>query len=381
MSINTKAAEAVIIGTNAAGTKTPDVKKHNTRKRTGANKKTKKKDRPKKNAPLKGDKDQSSVFIPVSDITAPTTHESVTPITHEAIARTDFQIPTVEKKMVVKTIESKFAKEIRNVAAYARVSTLQDEQEESYESQVEYYSAFIKSNPLWNFAGMYADKGISGTQATKRPEFMRMIEDARQGKIDLIIVKSISRFARNTLDSISYVHELKELGIEVRFEKEELSSFDSSSDMIFNLLAAMAQEESRSISENTKWGLKKRAEMGVRRIGSRRMLGYDQEGDKLVPTEDAWIVKYIFEQYAAGALIKDIIAGLKERGAVTMKGKDTFDYTTITGMLKNENYVGDRLIQKQPPQNYLTKKPDYTVDYESYFIGVNEEYFLLDGLH
>lgn len=175
------------------------------------------------------------------------------------------------------------------------------------------------------------------------------------------------------MDSISYVHELKELGIEVRFEKEELSSFDSSSDMIFNLLAAMAQEESRSLSENMKWGLRKRAEMGIRRIGNRHMLGYDQEGDKLVPTEDAWIVKYIFEQYAAGALIKDIIAGLKERGAVTMKGKDTFDYTTITGMLKNENYVGDRLIQKQPPQNYLTKKPDYTVDYESYFIENDHE--------
>lgn len=280
---------------------------------------------------------------------------------------------TVQKRPVVKTIESAYAKRIKNVAAYARVSTLKDEQEDSYESQMEYYSAYIKSNPQWNFVGMYADKGISGTQAKKRPDFMRMIEDAKAGKIDLIIVKSISRFARNTVDATTYVHELKSIGVEVRFEKEELSSFNASSDMIFNLLAAMAQEESRSISENIKWALKKKAEVGVRRIGSNRVLGYSEEGDILVPNEDAWIAKYIFSRYAAGAEIKEIIAGLKAQGAITMRGNDTFSERTIYSMLKNELYVGDRLIQKSAPQNYLTKQPDYTVDYESYFIEDDHE--------
>lgn len=123
------------------------------------------------------------------------------------------------KKMVVKTVESKLAHRIKKVAAYARVSTLQDAQEDSYESQVAYYSAMIQANPKWEYAGVYADKGISGTQAKKRPEFMRMVRDAKNGMIDLIYVKSISRFARNTMDATKYVHELKAIGVEVVFER------------------------------------------------------------------------------------------------------------------------------------------------------------------
>lgn len=272
------------------------------------------------------------------------------------------------KKMVVKTVESKLAHRIKKVAAYARVSTLQDAQEDSYESQVAYYSAMIQANPKWEYAGVYADKGISGTQAKKRPEFMRMVRDAKNGMIDLIYVKSISRFARNTMDATKYVHELKAIGVEVVFEREGISSFDPSADMVFNLLAAMAQEESRSISENTRWAFVKKAEQGILHLGNNQMLGFDQEGDKLVPNSDAWIVRLVFEEYAKGTAIKDIIRILQEKGALTLGGSNIFHSGTIYSMLRNEKYVGDLLIQKKPPQNYLTKRPDKTKDYDSYFI-------------
>lgn len=277
------------------------------------------------------------------------------------------------KKMVVKTVESKLAHRVKKVAAYARVSTLQDAQEDSYESQVAYYSAMIQANPKWEYAGVYADKGISGTQAKKRPEFMRMVRDAKNGMIDLIYVKSISRFARNTMDATKYVHELKAIGVEVVFEREGISSFDPSADMVFNLLAAMAQEESRSISENTRWAFVKKAEQGILHLGSNQMLGFDQEGDKLVPNADAWIVRLVFEEYASGITVSQIIRNLKGRGALTFTGKDTFDSSTIYHMLANEKYVGDLLIQKSAPVNYLTKRPDYTKDYDSYFIEDDHE--------
>lgn len=273
----------------------------------------------------------------------------------------------------VKTVESKLTHRIKKVAAYARVSTLQEAQEESYENQVAYYNAMIRVNPKWKYAGVYADKGISGTQAMKRPEFMRMVQDAEHGMIDLIYVKSISRFARNTMDAAKYVHELKAVGVEVVFEREGISSFDPSADMVFNLLAAMAQEESRSISENTRWAFVKKAEQGILHLGNNRILGYDQVGDKLVPNEDAWIVRLVFKEYAKGTAIKDIIHILHERGALTLTGKDTFDSGVLYIMLRNVKYAGDLLIQKKPPQNFLTKRPDRTKDYESFFIADDHE--------
>ena len=157
--------------------------------------------------------------------------------------------------MNIRRIAPKIAQ--KKVAAYARVSTLSEEQEESYETQVKYYTSMIEATEGWGFVGIYADQGITGTSAAKRPQFLRMLEDAREGKMNLILCKSISRFSRNFAEAEKYVHELKSINVEIRFEKEGISSFDPGSDLIFSLMAAMAQEESRSISENVKWSYRR----------------------------------------------------------------------------------------------------------------------------
>ena len=217
---------------------------------------------------------------------------------------------------VIRKIEVKKAK--KKVAAYARVSTLMEEQEESYETQKNYYEAFICNNPDWEFAGIYADRGITGTSAKKRPEFMRMIESARNGEINIIFCKSISRFSRNVIDAQQYVHELKSMHVEVRFEKEGISSFDGSADLIFSVLASAAEMESRSISENMKWSYRRKMEQGIRHVGSNRIFGYDEINGKLTPNEDAWIIKLIFEEYAQGAAPRDIMAMLEEKGVTRL---------------------------------------------------------------
>ena len=148
------------------------------------------------------------------------------------------------------------------MAAYCRVSTDQEEQLLSYENQVNYYTKFIKDNPLYTFAGVYADEGISATNTKKREEFNRMIADCREGKIDMIITKSISRFARNTLDCLNYVRELKELGIGILFEKENINTLDAKGEVLLTILSSLAQDESRSISENSTWGIRRRFETG-----------------------------------------------------------------------------------------------------------------------
>ena len=212
-------------------------------------------------------------------------------------------------------------KDKKKVAAYARVSTLMEQQEESYETQRKYYETLIRNHPEWEFAGIFADRGISGTQADKRTDFMRMMEAARNGKIDIILCKSISRFSRNVVDTQHYVHELKSLHVEVLFEKEGISSFDGTADMIFSIMASVAEMESRSISENVKWGVRRRQEAGTFHVGSNHMLGYDEIDGKLTPNQDAWIVKLIFEEYAQRIPISDIIKHLSEKGAKRMRSK------------------------------------------------------------
>ena len=273
--------------------------------------------------------------------------------------------------MIIRKIERKA--ETKRVAAYARVSTLDEDQEESYETQVNYYTRRIAATEGWVFVGMYADQGITGTSAEKRPNFMRLLDDARAGKIDLILCKSVSRFSRNYADAQKYVHELKSYHVEIRFEKDGINTFDSSADLIFSLSAAIAQEESRHISENVKWANRKLAERGIRHIGSHRTLGYAEVDGKLTPNEDAWIVKQIYEDYAAGLSPSEIINHLTETDAKRLKVEKDFDWTTLLRMLRNEIYVGDRLIQKAPPIYFLTKKPDLTEEYESKFIENDHE--------
>lgn len=267
---------------------------------------------------------------------------------------------------VVSEIDPKKVK--KKVAAYARVSTLMEEQEESYETQRKHYEAVIRNNPDWEFAGIFADQGISGTWATKRNEFMRMIEAARNGEIDIILCKSISRFSRNVVDTQRYVHELKSMQVEVRFEKEGISSFDGTADLIFSVMASAAEMESRSISENVKWSYRRKMEKGIRHLGSNRIYGYDEIDGDLIPNDDAWIVKQVFEEYANGTSPRDIMRGLKEKGVTRMRSEQPMNWTTIQRLLENEVYVGDRKLQKKPPIDVLTKKPDPTVPYDSKYL-------------
>jgi len=271
--------------------------------------------------------------------------------------------------MIIRRIESRIEQRRKRVGAYARVSTDKAAQEESFETQCRYYETFIRSNPQWDYIRVYADTGKSGTSVNKRVGFQQMLEDARKGKVDIIYCKSISRFARNVADAQRYARELKGLGVEVRFEREVLSTFDSSADIIFNILAAVAQEESRSISENTKWAYQKNAEKGIRRLGNNRVLGYDvEEAGELVPNKDAWIIRLIFEMYAADATFREITQALNDRGAKRMRSKKPFSTSAVQRILDNEIYVGDRLLQKKASCDYLTKRPD-GLPYADYYIA------------
>ena len=259
------------------------------------------------------------------------------------------------------------------VAAYARVSTLKEEQAESWSSQVEYYTQFIQKNPDWDFAGVYADNGISGTESKNRPELQRMIEDCHKGLIDTVYVKSISRLGRNLSEVLEIVNDLREYGTGIIMEREGIDTLDPQSEIVFNIMAAIAQEESRSISGNTKWSYINLARQGIRHLGNNRVYGYDEIDGKLTPNKDAWIPKYAFEHYAAGETCSEIAEALSNLGVVGMKTNKPINASAIRTMIKNEIYMGDRILQKQPPIHYLTKKPDYTVDYESYYIKDDHE--------
>ncbi len=274
--------------------------------------------------------------------------------------------------MEITTIESNCDNRIRKVAAYARASTLQEEQNYSFENQKEYYQRLINSHDKWIYAGIYADPGLSGT-SKKRPQFQKMISDAKEGKIDLILVKSISRFARNGIDTQNIIHELKAYNVEVYFEEQGLSSFNRNSEMIMNMLAMIAENESRSISQNIKWSLNRKAEKGIRHIGSNKVFGYDEVNGQLIPNDSAKYVKIVFEEYAAGKSCSQISNKLKTMGPKPLRGGETFSQCTLLQMLKNEIYCGDRLIQKQPPIDMYTKKPDYSRDYDSYYVEEHHE--------
>lgn len=260
----------------------------------------------------------------------------------------------------------------RKVAAYARVSTDSDEQYTSYEAQVNYYTGYIQSRVDWEYINVYADEGISGTNTKKRVQFNKMIEDALEGKINLIITKSISRFARNTLDTISYIRKLKAAGVEVFFEKENLWTFDSKSEMVLSMLAAIAQEESRSISENVKigkrWGFKE----GKVSMPYKIFLGYDKVDGKIVINEEqAKVVRLIYRLYAregySRAAIADYLNEMKVPKPSNPEGK--WSINNITAILTNEKYKGDALLQKGYVDNYL----DHTVKKNK---GVLPQYYV-----
>ena len=208
----------------------------------------------------------------------------------------------------------------KKVAAYARVSMESERLQHSLSAQVSFYSDLIQKHPGWEYAGVYADNGISGTKTTSREEFMRMLADCEAGKIDIILTKSISRFARNTVDLLETVRHLKDLGISVQFEKERIDSMSEDGELMLTLLASFAQEESRSISENVKWGTIQRFKEGIPN-GQFTIFGYKWVDDKLVIIpEEAEIVRFMYSEYLKGASRIEIGRALMERGIYTRKG-------------------------------------------------------------
>lgn len=247
---------------------------------------------------------------------------------------------------------------LRRVAAYARVSTLTDEQYTSYEAQVSYYKKFIQERNDWTYMDVYADEGLSGTSTKKRTQFTQMISDALEGKIDLIITKSISRFARNTLDTISFVRKLKDKGIEVYFEKENLWTLDPKSELILTIMASIAQEESRSISQNVTWGKRVSFQQGKVSFAYKNFLGYKKVDDKLIIDEDqAVIVRLIYRMFLVeGKTASGIANYLKSQHIKTPASKTNWTKNTVNSILTNEKYKGDALLQKTYTENYLEHK-------------------------
>ena len=248
--------------------------------------------------------------------------------------------------------------EKRKVAAYARVSTDNEDQKTSYAAQVDYYTNYIKSRPEWEFAGMYSDEGVTGTSMKKREGFTRMVQDALDGKIQLIVTKSVSRFARNTVDSLTTIRKLKEHGVEVYFEKESIWTFQARGEILLTILSSLSQEEARSISENVTWGLRKRFADGKFSVGYSRFLGYDKgkDGNLAINEEQAKTVRLIFRLFLEGMTACKIAKELTARHILTVTGKEKWNAKTIRGVLTNEKYTGCARIQKTFTPDFLTKK-------------------------
>ncbi len=262
------------------------------------------------------------------------------------------------------------------VAAYCRVSTDSDEQSGSYETQVQHYTDYIKRNKEWEFAGIYADDGISGTNTKKRESFNEMIDDCMAGKIDMVITKSISRFARNTIDCLKFVRQLKEKNIAIIFEKENINTLEASGELLLTIMASLAQQESASLSQNIKMGLQFRYQEGKVQVNHEHFLGYtkDAKGNLIIDKKEAKVVKRIFREYLEGASIRDIAIGL-ERDHIKTGGKGyRWHLSTIRGILKNEKYIGDALLQKTITTDFIEKtriKNDGTVP--QYYVKNSQE--------
>lgn len=240
------------------------------------------------------------------------------------------------------------------VTYYARVSTENDEQEDSYERQREHFEKKIMANPKWEYVPGYADWGVTGTKAEARKNFMRMIEDCRAGKINRILVKSISRFARNTVDTLMYIRELREMGISVFFETQNIDTMSASGDVLITILAAMAEQESRTMSTNIKWAYQKRFKDGQVLINP-ATLGYKKDGDEYeIVEEEAEIIRMVFRNYLAGDSVRQIADALNAEGYMTRKGNG-FKPNSILNILANEKYTGNAILGKTFKPDVLSK--------------------------
>ena len=246
----------------------------------------------------------------------------------------------------------------RRVAAYARVSTNDEEQANSYEAQVSHYTRHIQENPEWEFVSVYADKGITGTSTKKREQFNDMVQDALAGKIDLIITKSVSRFARNTVDTLTTIRLLKEHGVEVYFEEQNIYSLDSKGELLLTIMSSLAQEESRNISENVTWGMRKRFADGKVALPYKQFLGYKKGADGIpgIVPEEAAIVKLIYRLFMEGKSPAYIARFLSSCNIPSPAGRSQWRPETVKSILSNEKYKGDAILQKTFCTDYLTKK-------------------------
>lgn len=264
----------------------------------------------------------------------------------------------------------------RRVAAYARVSTDHEEQLTSYEAQVDYYTNYIQGRNDWIFAGVYTDEGITGTNTKRREGFKSMVADALAGKFDLIVTKSVSRFARNTVDSLTTIRQLKENSIEVYFEKENIWTFDGKGELLLTIMSSLAQEESRSISENCTWGQRKRFSDGKVTVPFARFLGYDRgaDGNLVLNENEAVIVRRIYSMYLQGMTPHGIAARLTEDGVKSPGGKDKWNQGAVKSILTNEKYKGDALLQKSYTVDFLTKKKKVNEgEIPQYYVEGNHE--------
>lgn len=265
------------------------------------------------------------------------------------------RIPATIRNFKAKPLDTQ---QKRRVAGYARVSTDHDDQITSYEAQVDYYTHYIKGRDDWEFVGIYTDEGISATNTRHREGFKQMVKDALDGKIDLIVTKSVSRFARNTVDSLTTVRKLKDKGIEIYFEKENIWTLDAKGELLITIMSSLAQEESRSISENVTWGHRKRFADGKVSVGFSHFLGYDRgpDGNLVVNREQAKTVKLIYRLFLDGYTFHSIAKKLTEQKIPTPARCKIWRPNTVRSILMNEKYKGDALLQKKFTVDFLTKK-------------------------
>ncbi|MFG6330317.1 MAG: recombinase family protein [Lachnospiraceae bacterium] len=271
------------------------------------------------------------------------------------MARSVTVIPARSRQKANKSVPQE--KKLR-VAAYCRVSTDQEDQLHSFEAQVEYYTKYINEHVNYEMAGIYADEGISGTNTKKRQQFRKMIADCEAGKIDLVITKSISRFARNTQDCLMYSRKLKNLNIGIIFEKEHINTLDSTGELLFTILSSLAQDESRNISENCKWGIRTKFKNGELHLNTYKFLGYDKDenGKLVINEEQAATVRRIYNEFLWGMNPAQIAKGLEDEEVPGCLGQTRWYPSTVVGILKQEKHMGDALLQKTYTADFLTKR-------------------------
>ncbi len=292
--------------------------------------------------------------------------------------QTVLKIPATCRERLLRTDAARQERTNLRVAAYCRVSTGEESQRHSYELQVRHYTDLIQNHEGWSLCGVYADEGQSGTTMKKRAQFSRMMEAAKKGEIDYILTKSISRFARNTLDTLHCIRMLQQLKqpVGIFFEKENLDTLDVQSEFVLTILSAIAQEESRSISDNVRWGIQKRFMKGEVSLNLNRQIGYErgEQGEWRIQEEQADTVRYIFQRFLEGAAVTGIARELTSAGRRTATGNTTWYYSSVMDILNNEKMVGDLRMQKTYTESFLTHKSrKNTGQMPSYYVRDHHE--------